>query len=82
MPWHSQSNRLIPIALAVAAILAFAIPFSPLGSAFGLSAVPLGTIAAIVGLTIGYLLAAEIAKRVFYYFEDSRHLANKMATPV
>jgi hypothetical protein len=48
---------------------------------FGLVSIPMPMIAAIIHLRIGHLFAAEIAKRILYYFEASRHLTNPRATP-
>ena len=80
-PWKSKPHRFMLLAIAGAAALAFIIPFSPIGRMFGLVAIPLPMIVAILGLTIGYLITAEIAKRIFYHFETSRHLTNPRATP-
>jgi P-type Mg2+ transporter len=80
-PWKSKPHRYMLIATACAAALAFIIPFSPIGAIFGLVAIPLPMIFAIIALAIGYLITAEIAKRAFYHFEATRHRANPMATP-
>ncbi|OYU76096.1 MAG: magnesium-translocating P-type ATPase [Alphaproteobacteria bacterium PA3] len=80
-PWKSKPDRLMVLALIGAALLSFIIPFSPLGRLFGLAAIPLPIVLAILGLTLGYLIAAELAKRVFYRFETGRHFAKPWATP-
>jgi P-type Mg2+ transporter len=80
-PWKSKPHRYMLIATACAAALAFIIPFSPIGAIFGLVAIPLPMIFAIIALAIGYLITAEMAKRAFYHFEATRHRSNPMATP-
>jgi P-type Mg2+ transporter len=73
-PWKSAPHRFMLMATAGAAALAFIIPYSPLGTMFGLVAIPMPMIFAILGLTLSYLIAAEVAKRAFYQAEARRHL--------
>jgi P-type Mg2+ transporter len=72
-PWKSAPHRFMLIATAGAAALAFIIPLSPLGATFGLVSIPLPMIFAILGLTLSYLIVAEVAKRAFYHAEARRH---------
>ena len=47
--------------------LTFTIPWlGPLGAAFGFVPLPLGTLAAIVTILVGYIVATEVAKAWFY----------------
>lgn len=79
-PWQSKPHRYMLLATACAAALAFIIPFSPIGAIFALVAVPLPMILAIIALAIGYLITAEIAKRIFYHFEATRSRFRSKAT--
>jgi Mg2+-importing ATPase len=48
-------------------VLTFAIPWlDPLSAAFGVVPMPLGTLAAIVAILIGYICATEAVKACFF----------------
>ncbi len=57
--------------LVVAAVIL--IPFTPLGSPLGFTRIPALVYEAIAGIVVAYLLAAEVAKWLFYKLEARRH---------
>jgi len=52
----------------IIASLALAVPFSPLGGLFGFVRLPLSYILLMLVIVALYILAAELAKRVFYRY--------------
>jgi Mg2+-importing ATPase len=59
----------IPLAVATASaiLITLALPFTPIASALGFSAVPASFVAAMVVIVGLYVIAAEVAKRYFYH---------------
>jgi P-type Mg2+ transporter len=47
-------------------LVTLVIPFSPSAPVFGFEAVPVSVLLALVVITAGYVLATEVAKRLFY----------------
>ena len=65
-PWRSRpSPGLVWTTLAVA-VLAFALPYLPIASWLGFVPAPAAMIAAIVAITLAYVVASELLKVVFY----------------
>jgi Mg2+-importing ATPase len=58
-------NLLLGSTMAVIAI-ALALPYLPFSSIFGFVPLPAPLVLAMIGLTMGYVLAVEVAKKAFY----------------
>ncbi len=55
------------LALGAAVVLtALVLPYSPLGPLFALAPLPLDVLAAVLGISVAYVLATELAKRRFF----------------
>ncbi len=69
-----RSRPSLPLALAVAAIIAIAIalPYSPLAPLLGFVVPRPGLLLALAGVVVAYLVVADFAKRLFYLAEGNR----------
>jgi Mg2+-importing ATPase len=65
-PWRSRPSGWLALATLGTAAAAAALPFVPLGAAFGFVPLPAWFMGTIAGLTVGYLVAAKFAKRLFH----------------
>jgi Mg2+-importing ATPase len=74
--WHDRPSRPVVAAGLGVTALAVALPFTPLGRAFGFIAPAPAVLALVAGLTSAYLLAAEMLKRRF--FGPARHRASPL----
>lgn len=63
---QSRASALLTLSTVTAVVIAWLIPFSPLGALFNFAPLPLPIIGAIVGLVLMYLCIVEITKRIFY----------------
>jgi Mg2+-importing ATPase len=61
-PWKDAPNPILTISTLGALAIAVAIPFSPLAAWFGFVTPPPVVIAALAGIVVAYLLAAELLK--------------------
>lgn len=64
--FRSRPSRWLLLATALAIVAAVALPLTPLGPVLGFTPVPAVFFAALAGILMIYVLAAEIAKRRFY----------------
>jgi Mg2+-importing ATPase len=64
--FRSKPGRYLLMTTLAIAVLAIAIPFTPLGTVFGFVKMQLSYILIMLGIVVLYILAAEMAKRVFY----------------
>jgi Mg2+-importing ATPase len=64
--FRSRPSRWIIISSIVVTIVSVAIPYSPLAKPLGLVAIPLPLLLIVVAITLVYLLANELTKRVFW----------------
>ncbi len=64
--WKSRASALLTISTLSAVVIAWIIPYSPLGALFGFSPPSLPVVGVLVVLVIVYLGIVEITKRVFY----------------
>ncbi len=64
--FRSRPSRWIVMASILVAAVAFAIPYSPLAAALNLVAIPLPLLVAVLAITLMYLVANELVKRVFW----------------
>ena len=61
-PWSDAPNRVLAISTLGALLVALAIPFSPLAAWFEFQAPPTAVTLALVGITMTYLVCAELLK--------------------
>ena len=66
LPWRSRPAPWLTVTTLATALGAVALPYTPLGAAFGFVPLPAWFIAALAGLTAAYLVATEYAKQRFY----------------
>jgi Mg2+-importing ATPase len=62
----SRASTLLTIMTLSAVVVAWVIPFTPLGAVFNFSPLPMNVMLAIAGLVVTYLGIVEVTKRVFY----------------
>jgi Mg2+-importing ATPase len=62
----SRPSKLLAWATAAVVLAAFLIPYFPLASPLGLTPIPLTFYAMIAAIVLSYVIAAEIAKHIFY----------------
>ncbi len=68
--FRSKPGRALLISTVIVAILALAVPYLPFLKILGFAPLPLGIMAMIVGITLLYMLAVELTKKVFYAHVD------------
>jgi Mg2+-importing ATPase len=64
--FKSRPSRYLLIATLAIAGVTFLIPFTPLGGIFGLTHPPVSFLLFMVIIVALYIIAAEVAKKVFY----------------
>jgi Mg2+-importing ATPase len=64
--FRSRPSRPLLISTFAVVAIGFALPFSPLASALGFTALPLGLFLTIIAVIPTYLLLLELGKRIFY----------------
>ena len=64
--WRSRPGKLLLISTSIVIALTLIIPYLPFGSIFGFIPLPAPLMLAMIGLTLAYIVAAEIAKKYFY----------------
>jgi Mg2+-importing ATPase len=64
--FKSKPSRYLLMSTLTIAALAVVVPFTPLGAVFGFVKLPLSFILLMLAIVALYILAAELAKRVFY----------------
>ena len=65
-PFRSRPHALLAATSIAVVVVAILLPFTPLGAWFGFVPPSIGFLLAIGGLTVSYLLLAQIAKQAFY----------------
>jgi len=68
--YRSQPGRWLLLATGFVAAAALLLPLTPLGALFGFMALPWRLYAAILGIVVAYVFAAEALKRWFYHRHD------------
>ncbi|MFM8187403.1 MAG: magnesium-translocating P-type ATPase [Pirellula sp.] len=63
---HSYPSRLLALSTAILLVVAVLLPYTPIGSLFGLVALPWWWIASLLGISITYLVVNEKLKYLFY----------------
>jgi P-type Mg2+ transporter len=64
--FHSRPSATLLGSSFVVALVAFALPYSPLASQLGYTPVPGPVLLALVTITAAYVVATELTKVVFY----------------
>jgi Mg2+-importing ATPase len=64
--WRSPPGHLLLASTAAVIVLTLALPYLPFVSVFGFVPLPAPVVLAMIALTLGYVAAAEVAKRFFY----------------
>jgi Mg2+-importing ATPase len=64
--YRSRPGRLLWRSTLAVAIVTLALPYLPFGGLLGFTPLPPAVIALLLGITVLYVAAAEVAKRVFY----------------
>ncbi|MBX3272234.1 MAG: magnesium-translocating P-type ATPase [Sandaracinaceae bacterium] len=64
--WRSRPSAALLWSSVTVAVVAVALPYTPLGTVFQLVPMPPSVLALITAVTVGYVLAAEASKRVFF----------------
>jgi Mg2+-importing ATPase len=64
--WRSRPSRPLLVATLAVVAVGVVLPFSPLASALGFQALPLGFLAILVVMIVTYLALAEVGKRRFF----------------
>jgi len=67
-PLKSRPHPILAISSISLVGIGIILPYTPLGAHFGFVHLPLTFFAALGGLCIGYLLIAEVGKRIFYSY--------------
>jgi Mg2+-importing ATPase len=64
--FKSRPSTYLLIATLFTVVLTLILPFSPLGHIFGFSPLSVSFLLPIATIVMGYIISAEIAKRIFY----------------
>jgi len=64
--WRSRPGTALLISTVLVAAFAPLLPVLPLGRLFALEPLPIALVAALVGITLGYVVAVEVAKHFFW----------------
>jgi Mg2+-importing ATPase len=64
--FRSKPGRWLWVSTLLVGLTAIAMPYLPLRTVFGFVPLPAGTMALLVGITLLYVVANEVAKRIFY----------------
>jgi len=67
--FRSKPGRLLWISTLLVGLLTFAIPYLPGGKLLDFTPLPLPLIAALITITLLYVLSTEVAKKLFYAHE-------------
>src|SRR5512136_892534 len=64
--FRSRPGKYLLTATLVTALLALALPFTPMGTLFGFAPIPLPYLLTLLFIVVLYIISAEVAKRYFY----------------
>ncbi len=64
--WRSRPGKLLLVSTSIVIALTLVIPYLPFDSIFGFIPLPAPLMIAMIGLTLAYVVAVEIAKKFFY----------------
>jgi Mg2+-importing ATPase len=68
--FKSMPSRLMLAATVVIAVIAVALPYSPLAALFGFVPLPLSYLVVVFVIVVLYVLSAEFTKRIFYRLDE------------
>jgi Mg2+-importing ATPase len=71
--FRSRPGRLLLISTVIVIALTIILPYLPFSSAFGFIPLPLPLMLTVLGLTLLYVAAAEVAKKYFYSRLENRN---------
>ena len=72
--WPPPTSRLA-LASLVVAVIAIALPYSPVATPLGLVGLPLELLVLILAITVGYVVVTELVKLVFWRRSNKRTVA-------
>ncbi|MDO5705866.1 MAG: magnesium-translocating P-type ATPase [Paracoccus sp. (in: a-proteobacteria)] len=78
--WQSRPSRLLAVLTGTVALIAIALPYSPLAAWFGFVPLPLPVLAGLLAITSAYLVVSELTKR-FYFAQEDRRAAREGDAP-
>ncbi len=64
--WRSRPANLLLMTTAVVMMIALLLPYLPVNALFGFVPLPLSLVISMIVLTMAYVLAVEITKKIFY----------------
>jgi Mg2+-importing ATPase len=64
--FRSRPGRYLALSALAVALVTLALPYSPLNKILGFTPLPLSLLLVLVGITVAYITASEVAKRFFY----------------
>ena len=64
--WRSRPGNLLLVSTAIIIAGTLSLPYLPFSGIFGFVPLPAPLMMAMIGLTVGYVVAAEVAKKYFY----------------
>jgi Mg2+-importing ATPase len=64
--FRSRPGRYLALSALAVALVTLALPYSPLNKILGFTPLPLSLLLVLVGITVAYITASEVAKRIFY----------------
>jgi Mg2+-importing ATPase len=64
--FRSKPGRYLALSALAVALVTLALPYSPLNGILGFTPLPLPLLLVLLGITVAYVTASEVAKRVFY----------------
>ena len=64
--FKSRPGRYLALSALAVALVTLALPYSPLNGILGFTPLPLALLLVLLGITVAYVTASEVTKRVFY----------------
>jgi Mg2+-importing ATPase len=64
--FRSKPGRYLTLSALAVALVTIALPYSPLNGILGFTPLPLPLLLVLLGITVAYITASEVAKHVFY----------------
>ena len=65
--FRSKPGRYLALSALAVALVTLVLPYSPLGGILGFTPLPLALLLVLSGITVAYVTASEVAKKVFYH---------------
>jgi Mg2+-importing ATPase len=64
--FRSKPGRSLVLSALAVAVVTLILPYSPLSGILGFTPLPLSLLLVLLGITVAYITASEVAKRIFY----------------